>query len=234
MLHKRRRARKQHREPENIIFEKNSIIQKCKEEIYMVFEQISHIYTQTLQGLAVEDRKNLKKLYKESRELYLKEKERKTHEMLPTLVKLQEDAINTGHYYVQVRDYLFEVSKSLMALTKESFDYINNNHTGLSSKQVEDLEVINKAVTEVYMGIVHMLRTSDFSDFEQILAKRDSIFDLFVENIKSQIRRVKDKESTTRNSMLFIDLVGETKTMVLQARNMMKAQRLFLGYKKEE
>jgi len=230
-LHRKREKKFQAAEKEYIT-EKSSIIQQCKDEIYMVFEQMSRIYSQTLKGLAIEDRIILKNLYKDAKELYSREKERKTNEMLPTLVKLQEDAVNTGHYYVQICDYLCEVSKSLMAITKESFEYIDNNHTGLNAAQVADLEEMNKAVSEVYTGIVNMLRTSDFSDFERILAKRDNIFDLFVENIKSQIKRVKDKESSTRNSILFISIVGETKTMVLQSRNMMKAQRLFLGYEK--
>ena len=233
MVHKRRTHKKYQEADTATVLETSSIIQQCKEEIYMVFEQMSRIYSQTLNGLAMEDRKILKKLYKEANELYLKEKERKAYEMLPTLVKLQEDAVNTGHYYVQVCDYLCEVSKSLMAITKQSFDYIDNNHTGLNEAQVTDLEVMNKAVSEVNTGIVDMLRTSDFRNFEMILAKRDNIFDLFVENIKSQIKRVKAKESTTRNSMLFINIVGETKTMVLQSRNMMKAQRLFLGFEKD-
>jgi len=230
-VHKERAKRQHHLK--DISFEKSSIIKDCKDEIYMVFEKMSRIYTQTLKGLAMEDRKRLKKLYKEAKELHKKEKHRKTHEMLPTLVKLQEDAVNTGHYYVQVCDYLYEVSKSLMTITKESYDYIDNNHSGLSASQVNDLEEMNKAVSEVYTGIVDMLRTSDFRDFERILAKRDSIFDLFVENIKSQIKRVKGKESSTRNTILFLGIVSETKAMMLQSRNMMRAQRLFLGYEEE-
>jgi Na+/phosphate symporter len=97
-----------------------------------------------------------------------------------------------------------------------------------------DLENLNKEVSSVYVGIVKMFRTSDFSDFERILAKRDAIFDLFVENIKSQIKRVKDKESSVRNSILFLNIVNETKTMLLQARNMMRAQQLFLGFEEGE
>jgi len=131
---------------------------------------------------------------------------------------------------VQVLDYLYEVSKSLMFITKASYEYLDNNHTGLSDKQVVDLENINKEVSKVYSEITKMLRTSDFSNFERTLATRDSIFDLFVDNIKSQIKRVKSKESSMRNSILYLDIVNETKTMLLQVRNMMRAQRLFMGH----
>ena len=231
-LHKKRKKKQ---EVENIPAEvkKGSIVEQCKEDVYSVFEQMSRIYTQTIKNLASEDHKKLKKLHKEAKELYQKEKDKKTYEMLPTLVKLQDDAVDTGHYYVQVLDYLYEVSKSLMFITKASFEYIDNNHTGLSNKQVIDLENINKEVSKVYSEITTMLRTSDFSDFDKTLATRDSIFDLFVDNIKSQIKRVKTKESSMRNSVLFLEIVNETKTMLLQARNMMRAQRLFMGHEEE-
>jgi Na+/phosphate symporter len=231
-IHKKREKKQQMEEGPSVV-KKGSIVEQCNEDVYNVFEQVSRIYTQTLKGLAEEDGKKLKKLYKESKELYEKEKEKKTFEMLPTLVKLQEDTVDTGHYYVQVLDYLYEVSKSLMAITKASFEYIDNNHKGLSDNQLGDLETLNKAVSEVYESIVRMLRTSDFNDFEDILAKRDNIFDLFVENIKSQIKRVKNKESSVRNSILYINIVNETKTMLLQARNFMRAQRLFVGYEEK-
>ena len=232
LLH-RKREEKQQIKTELTVVSKEPFIQKCNEDVYRVFEQMSRIYTQTLSGLAEESHKKLKKLYKEAKELYQMEKDRKDFEMMPTLSKLHEDAIDTGHYYVQVINYLFEVSKSLLFITKSSYEYIDNNHKGLSNKQVDDLERLNKEVSDVYFSIAEMFRTLDFSKFEETLAKRDNIFDMFVENIKSQIKRVKNNESSTRNSMLFLDIVNETKSMLLQSRNLMRAQRLFLGFEEE-
>jgi hypothetical protein len=232
LLH-RRREKKRQVEDITIDVRKSSIVEKCNEDVYSVFEQISRIYSDTLTCLAAEDTKKLKILYKEAKELYQIEKNRKDNEMLPTLVKLHEDTVDTGHYYVQVINYLYEVSKSLLFITKSSFEYIDNQHEGLNAKQVIDLENLSKEVTAVYEGIVRMLRSSDYTDFEEILAKRDAIFDLFVENIKSQIKRVKNEESSVRNSVLYLDIVNETKTMLLQARNMMRAQQLFVGFEEK-
>jgi len=234
-MHHKKRAKKQHPSeaiPQDV--QKVSIVEKCNEEVYHVYEQMSRIYSETLKGLASEDLKALKNLYKESRDLYELQKSRKDYEMLPTLLKLQEDAVNTGHYYVQVLSYLYEISKSLLFIAKAGYEYIDNNHSGLNEKQAADLDRLNHEVSDVYQSIADMLRTTDYSNFETVLAKRDNIFDIFVENIKAQIRRVKEKESSTRNSILFLDIVNETKTMLLQSRNMMRAQRQFMeGYKEE-
>ena len=228
-LHHKKRDKKQHQVEEIAVsVEKVSIVEKCNEDVYRVFEQMSRIYSETLKGLASEDLKSLKNLYKEARDLYELEKNRKDYEMLPTLHKLQEDAVNTGHYYVQVLSYLYEISKSLLFIAKSGYEYIDNNHIGLDKNQAADLEKLNNEVSDVYQSIAQMLRTLDYSNFEQVLAQRDNIFNIFVNNIKSQIKRVKEKESTTRNSILFLDIVNETKTMLLQSRNMMRAQRQFM------
>ncbi|WP_337518568.1 hypothetical protein [Alistipes ihumii] len=47
--------------------------------------------------------------------------------------------------------------------------------------------------------------------------------------IKSQIKRVKAKASTTRSSILYLTIINETKTMVLQSRNLLKSQKYFLS-----
>lgn len=62
------------------------------------------------------------------------------------------------------------------------------------------------------------------------MVKRDELFDLIADTIKHQIRRLQDDPNgSTRASALFLNLLGETKTMVLQARNFIKSQSYFLN-----
>lgn len=204
-----------------------TVIQRCVREVAETMLQVTTIYRQTLVGLFNEDRKLLKQMVRESEELYRVAHERK-HEMLPTLLKLQENYIETGHYYVQVVDYINEVTKALVHITRPSFDHINNNHEGLSKEQVADLELVNEKVGEIYQKINMMLENNDFSQLEEILQMRDKLFDTLAAAIKSQIKRVKAKASTTRSSILYLTIINETKTMVLQTRNLLKSQRYFI------
>ena len=58
---------------------------------------------------------------------------------------------------------------------------------------------------------------------------RDRLFDTIVEAIKNQLRRIhEDPKSSTRAGVLYLTILNETKTMVLQARNLLKSQRYFL------
>lgn len=203
------------------------IVDNCVSEVSETMARVTDIYHQTLSGLATEDRKQLRNMVRESEELFRTAHERK-HEMMPTLLKLQENYVETGHYYVQVVDYLNEVAKALVHITRPSFDHINNNHEGLTREQVADLEMINNQVGVIYSRINDMLEHSTFEELDDILQMRDDLLDLLAEAIRNQIRRVKARPTTTRSSILFLTIVNETKTMVLQTRNLLKSQKYFV------
>ena len=58
---------------------------------------------------------------------------------------------------------------------------------------------------------------------------RDRLFDTIVEAVKSQLRRINGNPATsTRASVLYLTILNETKTMVLQSRNLLKSQHYFL------
>ena len=205
-----------------------TVIERCVHEVSETMLKVTEIYQQTLVGLFDEDRKLLKQMVRESEELYRIAHERK-HEMLPTLFKLQENYIETGHYYVQVIDYMNEVTKALVHITRPSFDHINNNHEGMTKEQVADLQQVNEKVSSIYQKINTMLENNDFSQLDAILQMRDKLFDTLAAAIKSQIKRVKAKTTTTRSSILYLTIINETKTMVLQTRNLLKSQRYFMS-----
>ena len=122
-----------------------------------------------------------------------------------------------------------EVTKALVHITRPSFDHINNNHEGMTKEQVADLQQVNEKVSSIYQKINMMLENNDFSQLDAILQMRDKLFDTLAAAIKSQIKRVKAKTTTTRSSILYLTIINETKTMVLQTRNLLKSQRYFMS-----
>ncbi len=122
-----------------------------------------------------------------------------------------------------------EVTKALVHITRPSFDHINNNHEGMTKEQVADLQQVNEKVSSIYQKINTMLENNDFSQLDAILQMRDKLFDKLAAAIKSQIKRVKAKTTTTRSSILYLTIINETKPMVLQTRNLLKSQRYFMS-----
>lgn len=152
---------------------------------------------------------------------------------MPLLLRLQDNEIDSGHYYVQVVDYMNEITKSLLHVTRPCFDHIDNNHEGMTREQIEDLMKINDEVETIFTRINVMLRNNDFADIDLILELRDELFESIADAIKRQLKRIKNKQSSTKASLLYLTILNETKTMVLQARNLVKSQRYFLEHKTE-
>ncbi len=212
----------------------DQIMHLCIGEVCSTMQDVTRIYNRTLVAVFKENRKVLKEVVTESDRLYNDARDRK-YNIMSTLRKLQRNDIDSGHFYVQVVDYLSEVTKALIHITRPTYEHINNNHEGLTKEQVIDLKGVNDQVEAIFVKINEMLSSSDFSELNTVLEMRDELFGTIVKAIKSQLRRIKDKpEGSTRASVLYLEILSETKNMVLQSRNLLKSQRYFLDNKGSE
>ena len=206
------------------------IIASLRDEVCTTMESATRIYDRTLIAVFKENRKVLRDMVKESNDLFYQSREHK-YTLLPTLKKLQGSDVNTAHYYVQVVDYLNEMTKALMHITRPAFEHIDNNHEGLSMEQTRDLISINDDVESIYRRINFMLREGDFSEIETVLTMRDQLFESIAEAIKSELTRINEARSNTKASMLYLTILTETKNMMLQSRNLLKSQQYFLKHR---
>ena len=203
------------------------VLFSCTEYVCKTMEEISSIYNHMLVAIFTENRRVLKETVEQSEAIYLVAHKKKIG-VLSTLKKLQEQNIETAHFYVQVVDYLDEVSKALLHCTRPAYEHIENNHRSLNEEQIIDLKVVNDSVDEIFNKINEMLRNHDFSNIGEIMTMRESLFGIIAESIKNQIKRLKTEDMSTKASALYLNILNETKNMVLQSRNLLKAQAYFL------
>ncbi len=214
--------------------DENEVLTNVVIEVCQTMQTTTDIYAQTIAATLKEDRKALRSLVRQSNDLFYAAREKK-YAMLPTLHKFhEENYIDTGHYYVQVVDYISEMCKALVHITRPCFEHIDNNHRGMSEEQVEDLTTINNSVSELYSRINEMLQSNDFANIDLVLAMRDDLFDLIAQAIKNQLRRIQNNSTSTKASMLYLTILNETKTMVLQSRNLLKSQKYFVEAQRTE
>ena len=197
------------------------------EHVCSSMEKVTLIYDRTIVAVFKENRKVLRDMVREAEEFYHSTRQQK-YEIMPLLRSLEDSDVRTGHYYVQVVDYISETSKALLHITRPCYKHVDNNHTGLSKEQVYDLKCINDRVEEIFGEINTMLRTRSFDSMEVILNKRDEMFDLIDEVMQNQLRRLRDTGGSSSANMLFFNILTETKTMILHSRNIMKSLEHFV------
>ena len=187
----------------------------------------TRIYNRTLIALMKENRRALKDLMAEASSMYDHIHNLK-YSIASTLRRTYDSDMNLSLYYVQVVDYLNEMTKSLVHITRPSFDHIDNNHEGLTRTQTEDLIGINTDVDVIYQRILYMLSSGDYSDIDHVLDMRDQLFTRIAELTKIELVRIHEGKSNSKAGMLYLNILAETKTMVLQSRNLLKSQRYYM------
>jgi len=207
----------------------NDTVDNILGEVCRMMKVTTKIYDRTLVAVFKEDRKALKELVRESDEIY-NECHKIKYSLMPALRKMKGSGLELSLYYIQVVDYLNEMAKSLVHITRPAFDHIDNNHKGMSEQQTEDLKHINDDVAEIYGNINRMINANDFSEIDTVLTMRDELFERIAITIKSELVRINAGEGNTKASMFYLTVLSETKAMVLQARNLLKAQRYFLEH----
>lgn len=206
---------------------RESLVNDTMTAVSDTIKATTRIYNRTIVALMKENRKALKELAAEASEMY-EEIRRLKYSIAHTLRETYGSDLNLSLYYVQILDYLNEMTKSLVHITRPSFEHIDNNHTGLSQVQTENLMSINADVNEIYSRIIYMFTSNDFSTIDEVLVMRDNLFERLAQSTKAELGRINAGESNARAGMLFLGIISETKTMVLQSRNLLKSRRYFI------
>ncbi len=219
-------------EESEFLYNTDLVLEKSNSTIISTLISISKTYYLTLEGLFTENRNQLKKINKEINELNAKAKKYKKT-FYKTIQQLQENSIETGHYYVQVLDYLREIAHCLTFISTPIYEHVNNNHKPLIATQIAELSKINEKITSFLNFSIHIVKEEKYSELDEIIENQRILLSTINDYRLNQIKRIKKAEVNTRNSMLYLSILSETKNMLLYIVNLLKSQRDFVTYTKK-
>ena len=229
LRHKRKLAKSSKKDEldDKLTLTGENILYKCNTSITDVVVSVRKLYSSCLVSLTGEDWKKMKKVKKNVDDLNQRTKELK-YNLYPTLRKLEEDFIETGPYYVQILDYLREIAHCLKYISDPIYEHLDNNHPSLIPEQIKDLNTLSTAITKFYDRIEIVIKDQDHSKMESLLAEQQAILDLITKIKKKQIKYIKSESIGTRNTLMYLNLLTESKNLLLYTVNMVKSHRDFL------
>ncbi len=203
-----------------------SVMAECKLNIKNTLEIVNDVHPSIIIAFTKEERKKLKKANKKIIELNKYTKGLKKDIYL-TLKKLESDYVDTGHHYVQVLDYLREISHCLTFIIEPLFEHVENNHATTIPEQSKELVELSKDMKELFRLILDAIERNDFKGMPKVIEKNNALLDK-IEKIKLlQIKLIKAEKIGTRNSMVIFNLLTETKNVLLHSINVLKSHRDF-------
>ncbi len=234
-LHKKKKAESDERNKiENYVSADDNIFERCSNNVINILNSIDNMYLETIEALGKQDRKKLKKLSKDINSINKKSKILKDN-IFNTVNKLQEGSIETAPYYVQVLDYLRETSLALFHIIEPAYDHVDNNHKPLLDAQIEGLKLIAETINSLAKNINKAIKENDYNQYEDnIMNIQSDLLSYLIEARKVHIKRIKNKDVSTRNSMLYLNILAETKNIALYSINTYKYHRDFIIGTKEQ
>jgi phosphate/sulfate permease len=222
-------------EEEDAINEKDETekaMDKSRKQVIRSIIMANQVYSISIDGFLKEDRLQLKEALTLKDTLNKKAKRQK-NKILNIISKIEEE-VDSGHFYVQAVDYQRELAHSLNFLSEPMFEHVNNNHRPFTRIQAEELRNLEEQVDAFFNFFVHIVKEDKFSQIESLISQRNQIVSILEKMEVAQIKRIKAREINTRNSVLFFNIITETKNMLLHAINLIKAHRDFISVTKKK
>ncbi|MFA8433964.1 MAG: anion permease [Marinifilaceae bacterium] len=206
----------------------DGMFEQCNYAVVSVSKTIPELYAKMVKGLVEEDRSLLKSTFKKVEKMDAEVKSLKNN--VPNVVrKLRKDSISTGPYYVQLIDYLREIAHAMSFVAQPIYDHVDNNHKGMIEEQAKELFQISEALKNLFANINILIANQNYDTemIDKVLAERKEVVQLIRKCRKEQIKRIKNASVGTRNSVLFLGILNETKNLTLFSGNVLKASRDF-------
>ena len=205
------------------------IISESAENISSVVQRTNKIYHDVLSGLAKEDLNKLKKSKKGIEKLDSEIEELRDN-IFYFIKNLDDTSVRGSTFYIIILGYLTDVAQSLEFISKKSYKHINNNHKALKFNQIKDLQEINISFDHLLGDIVSIFHNQEFEKLEDILARKDKVFEDISTMIEKQIQRTRTEESSPKNTTLYFSLLLETRDLVTALINLI--DEYYNSYKK--
>ncbi len=229
-IHKKKESQKEITENKDLFgvhVNGESILKSCKENVITTISTIAHLYNKSINGFLNFKRKPLSNSLDEIKEL--NKDIRFLKNSLPKVIaRLKEEDIESGHFYVQVLDYLYETINSITHIVKPIYTYIDNNHKPLIAEQKSELTELKNNIDSFFKSTIKLLEEDGFKNIEGFGKDQQKLLASVAKINKKQLNRIKNKETGTKNSTIYLNVLSETKNLLLFTQNLIKAQRDFL------
>ncbi|MFO8001853.1 MAG: inorganic phosphate transporter [Marinilabilia sp.] len=186
----------------------------------------SKIYLLMVQGLLEQDEGKLLEVTEKTENLKDRIKGAKT-EFFRTLGQMPEESQDQGQFFIQGLDYLTELGNTLSTIAKPVYEHVKNQHKGLVDYQKEDLNTLLEETTAFFNFMVHLEKDKKYMMVPELSQRQENIFTL-IENLRlKHIRQIRSGRGKTRINMIYMELLGETRNLIIYSLNLVKSLRNF-------
>ena len=214
VIHKTRSAEMEEEE-KNAVDEDSTAqeaITKFVVKTQKILDLVGKTINQSLTYLTLGDRENLRKAKKSAKKI-TKQTSSIVSNIFKTIQFIDEKDIKENQRIGKIISSVEEISTNLNALSKRTYDHIDNNHAKPGKEQAEELIKLNAVVTSQLAAAQKALEERSGVAYEEFLNARGELKKILKDFDKNQFSRIKKKANSHRNSMLFISILSQVENI---------------------
>ena len=189
---------------------------------------VSRILNHTYTYFFKEKHKELKHLRKESKKL-TKDIKQIREEIPNTLKKFEESDLESGHHYVQVVTYMIEMCNSLTHIVQPAFNHLDNNHAFDKEQNISLIEFKDQIKT-FFEFLIDLLKQRKYNQLDELVLQRDKMVSLINDILYNRVKIIKKTQKGVKVSVTYIEMLSETKNLLINVVQLVKADIKLLDY----
>lgn len=207
----------------------SSLFDRYAAEICITLDEMSHIYNRTLVALFRQNTRVLRDMSQRTARLCSEAEARRRAGV--ALHRSGAADLRAWLFGTRATIYLAEVCEALERIVRPACEHVERDAGALSKEQTVALMRMNDAVDAMTQRVTAAI-TADASAEDasaegaaQVRRQRKAVLEYVREYTREQIVRGSDEEGDAATDLLFLTLLGETKTLTLRMSNLLKIKR---------
>ncbi len=200
-----------------LVVESNSfqgVIEETGTTIEAVMKKSFDIFRFIVAGLSTNDIKSLEKAQKKSNKL-AEEVENLDGRLFYFIRNLEDSSIAASNFYIEILQYLQDLSEDLTYLSKISYNHVNNNHRKLKLAQIRELMNVETHLKNTFREAREAFKLKqNIKEFQDVLLEKNKIFELIDQKINTQIERTRAEETSPKSTALYFNFLIRTKELI--------------------
>lgn len=190
------------------------------------FIMTSKNYFLSMDGLIHQNLKQLRQAKSENDEYKSKTRLLKDS-VYRNIGQLGPENMEAAHFYLQLLDFYREIGYNLEHVVEPSLEHVENNHKPLSENQTSEFSQLNDEMADYLNFLLHQAKEKQYSDLAETEKMKTNLLEKVEMFRRAQIKRIRKDEVNTRNSVLFFNILNETKNLIISTENIVRVQRKF-------
>ncbi|MFV0346835.1 MAG: anion permease [Bacteroidales bacterium] len=146
----------------------------------------------------------------------LQRKSKKAQKKLPIIIQSMEanHLAEKGYQYVKLIDIYNEISLSLRSISQFIDEHVSNRHKPLVQSQIDELRELTDNINSMY-NIGLQISNNNAAELSQKIVEAFADIEKGIDNFeRNHVKRIKHKEVNTRNSIVYFNVLFETRELL--------------------